>query len=222
VEQKIADILRTHPQLASSKPLRPLGLELVGRGLITADQLRITNQQVLMSGRDAGEVLVENEFVVESQVVSARAAIWGCPAYNPPANIKPCEVQIPRLLRTRSQMLPVHYVPGTKQLLLGFLRFVDYELMSAVEQMTGCVAKACFIKPSDFCLHANQEESETLDVTKEVIIQDAQRPNEFASILCSRGAAINANEVQITFCKNYLWTRLSSEKGICDILFIVD
>jgi hypothetical protein len=202
-----------------------LGLELIGRGQLTAEQLRFTSEQLLNGGLDAGDLFVENGFVTEAQVAAARAAIWGCPVYNPTPAIIDTGIHIPPVLAASCLVVPMHYVPATRQLLLGFLRSVDYELMFAVENMIGCTAKACFVKPSDFHLHEahmHLNHPQATETPSGKTFNTLYTNGERARILCNYGADMDAHRVKITLCKNYLWARLQSGTGSCDLLFNVD
>jgi len=224
-EAQITQILNTRPSYSSSKPRMSLGLELIGRGLLTAEQLRFTSEQMVGGGLDAGDLFVENGFLTEAQVTAARAAIWGCPVYNPTTAIINTGIHIPPVLAASSLVLPMHYVPATRQLLLGFLRSVDYEVMFAVENMTGCIAKACFVKPSDFYLHeahTHLKQPQDAEAPTGMTFNTSHTAAECARILCNYGAGVNANRVKMTLCKNYLWVRLPGGTGICDLLFKVD
>ncbi len=225
-EEQFTEALVTRSRHAPAKTSMPLGLELIARGLLTPEQLRISNEHLQSEGGDAGELFVQNGYVTEVQVTAARAALSGCPVYNPlPGPAKITGILIPSLLASSSLAVPVHYVGATRQVLLGFLRNVDYELMFALEKMTGCTTKACFIKPSDFLLHqAHKHEGPSAPEasSNEIIIHNTFTASERARILCNHGAQLNADRVQITLCKNYLWARLYDDTEIFDLLFKVD
>jgi hypothetical protein len=224
-QEEITQLLGVRLSPYSSKPRMSLGLTLVGRGQLTAEQLRFTSEQMLGGNLDAGDLFVENGFVTEAQVAAARAAIWGCPVYNPTPAIINTGIHIPPVLASSCLVVPMHYVPATRQLLLGFLRSVDYELMFAVENMIGCTAKACFVKPSDFHLHeahTHLKQPEAAEAPSGMTFNTSYSNSERARILCNYGAGVDANHVKITLCKNYLWARLQGGAGTCDLLFKVD
>lgn len=225
VEEEFAQVSSARPSRTSSKPRMSLGLELVGRGLLTAEQLRFAFEQLVDNKLDAGDLFVENGFVTESQVAAARAAIWGCPVYNPTTSIINTGIHIPPVLASSCFVIPMHYVSATRQLLLGFLRSVDYELMFSVENMIGCTAKACFVKPSDFHFHearTHLKQTHTIEAPTGMTFDSSYTNAERARILCNYGAGINANRVKIILCKNYLWARLHGGTGVCDLLFNID
>jgi hypothetical protein len=224
-QDEITQMLAARPSQTSSKPRMSLGLELVGRGQLTAEQLRAASEQTLAGGLDAGDLFVESGFVTEAQVAAARAAIWGCPVYNPTATIINTGIYIPPVLAASCLVVPMHYVPATRQLLLGFLRSVDYELMFAVENMVGCTAKACFVKPTDFQLHeanTHLKQTQPADGPAGMTFNTCYSNGERARILCNYGAGVDANRVKLTLCKNYLWARLQGGNGTCDLLFKLD
>jgi hypothetical protein len=223
-EHEFLNILAPRQPVSGSKPRMSLGLELVGRGLLTASQLRSTTEQRVATGRDTGQLLIENGFVNEVQVTAARAAIWGCPVYHPPPPNHRLGIHLPPTLAAACQVLPIHYVPSTRQLLLGFLRNVDYELLFAVEKMTGCTAKACFLKPSDFYLHESyslEAEWPGASAPMEMIFERTHGSSDRARILCNYGAGLDANRVKMTACGNYLWARLDRGQQTSDLLFAV-
>ena len=55
-------------------------------------------------------------------------------------------------------MIPVHYVATTNLLLVGFVHSVEYGLLYAIEQITGCETKPCFVTPSDFQMQMHHQE----------------------------------------------------------------
>jgi hypothetical protein len=225
-EEQFTEILATRSRLSPAKTSMPLGLELVARGLITPEQLRTTSEQLQTEGGEVGELFVQNGYVTEAQVTAARATLSGCPVYNPPPGaVHATGILIPPALAASSHAIPMHYVGATKQLLLGFLRSVDYELMFALEKMTGCTAKACFIKPSDFQLHrahTDQSAGATAESASEIIFNNTYTASERARILCNYGAQLNADQVQIRLCRNYLWARLHEGTETFDLLFKID
>ena len=60
------------------------------------------------------------------------------------------EINIPSTLIQIYSMIPVHYVAATNLLLVGFVHGIEYGLLYAIEQITGCKTKPCFVTPSDF------------------------------------------------------------------------
>lgn len=224
-EEQFSEIVGARSNRPIANLSMTLGLELVARGLLTPEQLRIADGQHQAEGVDVDEIFIQNGFVTEAQLTKARAAMWGCPVYNPPSRAAKTGIVIPSALAAPSLAVPMHYVGATKQLLLGFVRSVDYELMFALEKMTGCTAKATFIRPSDFLLNNSngyQKAEENPETANEKTFTTPLTSSERAHILCKYGSRLNANQVKITLCKNYLWARLFDNNSSFDLLFKID
>jgi len=120
-------------------------------------------------------------------------------------------------------MIPVHYVVRTNLLLVGFVHNVEYGLLYAIEQITGCETKPCFVTPSDFQTQMQQQQKELersgFTPARELKFESIQTAEEIARTLCTSGLEIEADEAFIGKCKEYLWVRLTSELQAVDLLF---
>jgi hypothetical protein len=114
-------------------------------------------------------------------------------------------------------------VAATNLLLVGFVHRVEYGLLYAIEQMTGCKTRPCFVTPSDFRLQIQREQLQEPLVKemifKEMIFERIQTPAEIARILCSSSLEIEADEASFGKCEEYLWARLKSDSEAVDLLF---
>jgi hypothetical protein len=121
-------------------------------------------------------------------------------------------------------MIPVHYVVRTNLLLVGFVHSVEYELLYAIEQVTGCETTPCFVTPTDFKLQMRQREEgrPTDNLAREIKFESPQTPAEIARILCASGVEIEAEEALIARCRGYIWARLKSGAQAVDLLLKVD
>jgi Type II secretion system (T2SS), protein E, N-terminal domain len=217
-EQEILRLLTSGTVLVNHISRMPLGLILINRGLLTIDQLReATSEQ--KEGDEIGELLVRQGLLTEKQVTATRAAQWGCPVFAVPDHAAPVAINIPLALLQIYLMVPVHYVAATNLLLVGFVHRVEYGLLYAIEQMTGCKTRPCFVTPSDFRVQMQQREQRQEPLFKEVIFERIQTPAEMARILCSSSVEIEADEASLGKCKEYLWARLKSDSEAVDLLF---
>jgi hypothetical protein len=123
-------------------------------------------------------------------------------------------------------MIPVHYVVRTNLLLVGFVHGVEYELLYAIEQVTGCETKPCFVTPTDFQIQMRQREEvqghATDNPARGIKFESPQTPAEIARVLCTSAVEIEAEEALIARCREYLWARLKSGPKAVDILLKVD
>lgn len=197
----------------------PLGLSLISHGWLTIEQLRKATDEQKEAGGEIGEILVQHGFVTEKQVTSIRAAQWGCPIFAVPKHAVRIEIDIPRTLMRLHSMIPLYYVAATNLLLVGFVHGIEYEVLYAIEQMTGCKTKPCFVTPSDFQIQMQQREQLKDSPAREVRFESVQTPGEMARILCSSSLEIEADEAFIAKCKEHLWARVKSDSNAVDLLF---
>jgi Type II secretion system (T2SS), protein E, N-terminal domain len=201
----------------------PLGLNLLSHGLLTIEQLKKATDEQKEAGGEIGELLVRHGSVSEKQVTAVRAAEWGCPVFAVPKQAIRIEINLPSTLMRSYSMIPVHYVVKTNLLLVGFVHHVEYGLLYAIEQITGCETKPCFVTPSDFKTQMQQQNKELEQPgsipARELKFESIQTPGAIARTLCAYGVEIEADEAFIGKCKEYLWVRLKSGPQAMDLLF---
>jgi hypothetical protein len=193
----------------------PLGLLLLSRQQLTAPQLRTALEAQLSAGRGQsrnskriGAWLQELGFVTEGQVTAALARQWSCPVLRTGtmaigASRFPA---IPALLLESLQMMPVELVEATGTLLMAFSEGIDYTVLYAIEQMLGFRTEACLVCPSTMqkILQALPRHRGSTDVVFERI-EDA---GECARIIGNYSAKVEAREIRLVKCGEYLWVRL--------------
>jgi Type II secretion system (T2SS), protein E, N-terminal domain len=222
-EQEVVRLLKPANGQAAYVARMPLGLNLISHGLVTIEQLKKATDAQKETGGEIGELLVRQGAVSEKQVTAIRAAEWGCPVFTIPKHAPWIGISIPSTLIRLHSMIPVHYVVRTNQLLVGFVHAVEYELLYAIEKMTGCETKPCFITPTEFRIRMQQleepREQATDNPLTEIKFENPQTPEEIARILCVSGVEIEAEEALIARCREYLWGRLRSSAKAVDLLF---
>jgi hypothetical protein len=223
-EQEILRLVKPANGPAAYVARMPLGLDLIGHGLLTIEQLKRATDEQKEAGGEIGDLLVRQGSVSEKQVTAIRAAEWGCPVFTIPKHSPWIEINIPATLMHLHSMIPVHYVVRTNLLLVGFVHSVEYELLYAIEQMTGCETTPCFVTPTDFQLQMRQREEgrPTDNLTEEIKFERPQTPAEIARILCTSGVEIEAEEASIAKCRGYIWARLKSGAKAVDLLLKAD
>jgi hypothetical protein len=222
-EQEVLRLLKPGTEHAAHGSRMPLGLNLISHGFLTIEQLKKAISEQKEAGGEIGELLVRQGSVSEKQVAAVRAAEWGCPVFAVPKHATRIGIDLPSTLMRIYSMIPVHYVVRTNLLLVGFVHNVEYGLLYAIEQITGCETKPCFVTPSDFQtqMRQQQKELEQADSTpaRELKFEHIQTAAEIAHTLCASGREIEAEEAFIGKCKQYLWARLKSGPQSIDLLF---
>jgi hypothetical protein len=175
------------------------------------------------TGEDIGELLLRRGSVSEEEITAVRASQWSCPVFGAPKFPMPTEICIPATFMRLCCMIPLHYVAARNLLLVGFVYGVEYEMLYAIEKMAGCKTEPCFIAPSYFKSQTQQREQlqkqhQDTDAN-EFKFESVHTAVEIAHILCSYCAQLEADEVIIGKCKEYLWARLKCGAKEVDLLF---
>src|ERR1700733_6801180 len=205
-EREVLQLLKPATVQPAHVSRMPLGLNLISHGLLTIEQLKKATDEQKEAGGEIGELLVRQGSVSEKQVTAVRAAEWGGPVFAVPKQALRIGINVPSTLMRIYSMIPVHYVVRTNLLLVGFVHNVEYGLLFAIEQITGCETKPCFVTPSDFKTQMQQQQ-EHLEQPgfKELKFERIQTAGEIARTLCTSGLEIEADEAFIGKCKEYLW-----------------
>jgi len=212
------------PRRAAVRPHRiPLGLLLLSRQQLTAEQLRIALEAQRTAGRGQGASerkigawLQELGFVTELQITAALARQWSCPVLRTGAEpasgghsshtFSKSSRGIPVPLLESFQMMPVELVEATGTLLMAFGEGIDYTVLVAIEQMLGYRTEACLVCPS-----ALQEGLQSLARqagSSDVVFDRMEDVRECAHIIGSYSTKVKAEEIRMARCGDHLWIRL--------------
>jgi Type II secretion system (T2SS), protein E, N-terminal domain len=196
-----------HAAIASHRI--PLGLLLLSRGQLTAEQLRtaLAAQRAAGCGK-IGAWLQELGFATEGEVTAALARQWSCPVLRSGlgkigASHFP---SIPEMLLESFQMMPVDLVEATGTLLIAFSEGIDHTALYAIEQMLGYHTECCLVSPST--LQKSLQALAHRRVSKDVILDRVEDAAECAHIIGSYSAKLHAEEIRMARCGKHLWVRL--------------
>jgi hypothetical protein len=218
--QKEVARLRRIPMARSLPDHRmPLGLTLVSRGQLTAEQLRGALAAQRAAGCDRiGQWLIRLGFTDERQVLTALGLQWGCPVFNlNDGKVPDCAGLIPLKLLEHYRILPVQYVSKTRTLYLGFSDAVDHSLMYSLEHMLMCKTKWCAVSGSSvnkLLVIAAEERRLT-----EVAFNSECPDDEVARISVAYMLKLGSQTVRVMRCGTLLWIRLSGGDQETDLLF---
>jgi hypothetical protein len=196
----------------------PLGLTLLQRGVLSAEQLKAALEQHKSSGANFGEVVQQLGFATAEQVTAAVAAQWACPVF--PVGDRRLElgIRIPRRFLELCEMLPVHYAENERRLLIGFVSGVHHQVLYTIGQMTSCTVAPCFISAGEYSLHLNSPTTPFLR-DDELVFEQVMDVNEMARITTNYVAQLSAEKMRVGKCHDYLWTRIWGRKREMDLLF---
>jgi hypothetical protein len=215
---RLSRLLTVGHGLSSHISRMPLALILINRGLMTNEQSKVAAEEQTITGGEIGEVVVRLGYVSEKQLISARSMQWGCPVFTASQPLRD-QVHIPLILMRLYSMVPLHYVAATDSLLIGFVHAVEYRVLYAIEQVTGCKTSPCFVTASDFELQMQQHEQVKEVPPDDLTFEGVQSPERMAHVLCNYGGLLNTEEIAIGRCRDYLWARMKNPSTTNNILF---
>jgi len=211
----------------------PLGLLLLSRQQLTAEQLRAALRAQRTAGRGRiGEWLLAFGLVNEQQVTAALARQWSCPvlrttlvsgnfaaANSAAGNFAAGSSapsgrgipQIPLTLLESFVMIPVNYVESTATLHIAFGEGIHHSVLYAIEQIVGCRTESCMAVPS----FVRQQLSALSGSIRsghrgetEMIFDRVADGAELLRIIHSYCTRLAATEIRLAACGPHLWVRL--------------
>jgi hypothetical protein len=126
----------------------PIGLFLVSKGVITAEELdEALRLQRENAPRRLGYWLRQIGAVSPDQLAAALAVQWACPTFplEGRSEYLQCAQLMPLVLLESEQMLPVHYSSETNVLYIALADRVDYSTMFAIEKILDCRTAPCAV-----------------------------------------------------------------------------
>ena len=201
-------------------PRLSIGLVLLSKGYLTADQLRSATAESQIYGEALEATLMRLGFANEKQLVAARAAQWGYPVLARDREAIHVESDIPPALLNRYSAVPLHYSVTAKRLLLGFVYRVEQSLLSSVELITDLRVEPCFIDAT--ALKEQMRRVTTVPNYEEVVFEDVQTPAQMAKNVGGFAVEVAASDARFARCGDEIWARLVGKRGKIDLLFRSD
>jgi Type II secretion system (T2SS), protein E, N-terminal domain len=199
----------------------PLGLVLLSRRQITAEELRTAIEAQRVAGRGRiGEWLQTLGFVTEYQITTALARQWSCPVLRvlPGAGGVSRGPLIPVHLLESFAMIPVEYVESTSTLHIAFAEGIDRSVLYALEQMLTCRTEPCLVAPT--ALRQRLRTSFEHRGPGEVVFDGMSDIGECVRIIRSYCTRVAPSEIRLVLCGAVFWVRLlCAPKNSLDLLF---
>ena len=205
------------PALASHR--MPLGLLMLSRGFVNAEQLRTALRAQRQRQNDKiGHWLQHLGYVTERQVVASLALQWATPVLAFPAEALP-ESTVPWEFWKALRIMPVRFAPTKHLLYVAFSDPVDHGVLRAIEHMTGWSTSACVV--SDQAMNRLLSKVRPSDKDSTHTFENVVEPAEMARIVASYAGRLSATEVKLTECGPYIWVRLHADRKDSDLVFRV-
>ncbi len=181
-------------------------------------QLRTALEAQRMHGRRIGQWLEHLGFATSQQITAALGLQWSCPVLQSSAIVDPeCARVLPLRLLQSSRMLPIRFIASTRVFYLAFSDGLDHTALYAIEQMLHCRTDACLVEPS--ALERGLERIAREPRQGDVHFEGWHEAVEMARITCDYVLKLEAEQVQVVACGEYIWVRLQAGSGFSNILF---
>ena len=216
--QKLATAMASrHAQEPAPRLRMPLGLALVSRGNLNAEQLKIVLHEQERSGGNVGDIVQRLGLATAEQVTAAVAAQWSCAVFPLRDRVLAPPVSVPRCLLEAYGMLPVHFVESGRRLMVGFVTRVQYHILHTIEHITSCVATPCFITAREYEQHLHSAAFGERE--NEIVFDRVSGTTEMARLARNYANQIGARQTRFGICRDYLWMRIWGARNEMDLLF---
>ena len=198
----------------------PLGLLLLGRGVISEGQLKTALHAQREAGNERlGRWLVRLGSASSLEVSAALAAQWGCVVFplEQDHHYRECWHLLPVALLESSRMLPVRYLKESQLLFLAFAEDIDRTAIYAIERLLPGRTQPCVIQES--AMDQALEEIRFMPRPKEIIFEALLDAAEIARTIRDYAVKIGAEELALARPRRFLWVRLKASGKCWDLMF---
>ncbi|MFY9805313.1 MAG: hypothetical protein WA211_14470 [Candidatus Acidiferrales bacterium] len=198
----------------------PLGLLLLGKGVISEGQLKTALQVQREKGSERlGRWLVRLGIASAQDVSTALAAQWGCGVFSLEQDYRyrQCAQMLPLALLESSRMLPVHYQAGSQLLFLAFSEDIDHSAIYAIERLLGSRTQPCVV--SESAMEQALDEIRVVSRPGEIVFETLCDAPEMARTVRDYAVKLGADELILARPRRFLWVRLKAAGKSWDLMF---
>lgn len=198
----------------------PLGLLLLGRGIISDVQLKSALEAQREAGVDRlGRWLVRLGVASAEDVSTALAAQWGCGLFpiERDHRYRECSLMLPLALLESSRMLPVHFLPASELLFVAFSEDIDHTSLYSIERLRGGRTEPCVVTES--AMEQAFEEIRGVSRPAEIVFETLWGAPEMARTVRDYAVKLGADDLRLARPRRFLWARLRASGDSWDLLF---
>ncbi len=220
VTQAFAQMVRVPDEPLKRLYRVPLGLVLLGRGVITDEQLKRALQAQRETGKDRlGRWLVRLNLASTQDISMALASQWGCGVFplDRDRRYRECSQLLPLAILESSRMLPVHFLGDTNLLFLAFSEDIDHTAIYATERLLGSRTQPCVV--TEAAMELALDEIRNTSRPSEIVFETIWQPTEMAHVVRDYALKIGAEELALARPRGFLWARLKTAQNRLDMMF---
>ncbi|MGH9757861.1 MAG: hypothetical protein ACRD4M_08995 [Candidatus Acidiferrales bacterium] len=223
-EHAIEDVFTGLIQLPD-EPLKrmhriPLGLLLLGRGVIDESQLKAALETQRREGADRlGQWFIRLGIISAQEISAALALQWGCGVFplEQDRRFRECAQMVPLVLMESSRMLPVHYGAENRTLYLAFSEDIDHTAIYSIERLLGGRTEPCVV--TDKAMQEAMNEIRGDSRPGEIVFEKRWTAPEMAHTIRDYAVKLGADELRLARPRQFLWARLNAAGHSLDLLF---
>jgi Type II secretion system (T2SS), protein E, N-terminal domain len=210
-------------QPAEPRPHRlPVGLLLVQRGAITAEELRegLRLQRLAGAGK-LGYWLQQITHLDDAEICAVLSQQWGCPVFPLEASAVAAltDDAPPYPLLAAAKAVPAFCTTDGHQRHIAFSERVDHRLLYALEEILDCKTFPCVAR--DSAVKEALEEFRKHAPGDEISFDTMRDPGQIAATICSYAEQMDTREVKVVPAGGHLWVALFRNGIRKDLLFRV-
>jgi hypothetical protein len=215
-----AELIKLPDEPVTRSHRLPLGLLLLGRGVISEVQLKTALQAQREAGNDRlGHWLIRLGITSAQEVSTALAAQWGCDVFpvDQDQRYRECCNMIPLALLESSRMLPVRFLKETQLLFLAFAEDIDHTAIYAIERLLPGRTQPCVITES--AMDQALDEIRIQPRPTEIVFEAFLESPEIARAIRDYAVNLGAEELILARPRRFLWVRLKAADKAWDLMF---
>ncbi len=124
---------------------------------------------------------------------------------------------LPRALLESLRMMPVHFMPHSQLLFVGFSEDIDRTALYPIEQILGCRTEPCIIAES--AMEQALESIRAMARPTEIVFETLRDGPPIARTIRDYALKLGAEEMILARPRQFLWARLRASGQPYDLLF---
>jgi hypothetical protein len=221
LQKALGEAVEKYPATARrSAPARrlPLGLMMLSRGHLTAEQLHAALKAQSARGGPLGGWLEKLGYASEQQVTAALGLQWACPILPAlAAHHLECARMLPFPLLQHLRVLPVWQGAQKGTLCVAFCDGVNYAALNAVGEILRCRAEPCLVSSS--VMDGGLAQLARHRSPGDMFFESDCSAYEIARIVAGYCQKLNAGQVRLANFRRFLWVRLVAGGQMSNLLF---
>jgi hypothetical protein len=194
----------------------PLGMILLARGAIAECDLRRGLAEQKLTGERIGECLQRLGLVTATQVTSALATQWQCPAIFRAGELPAEAAAVPLSVLRACRIVPAMAMPSGRLVHAAVDGPMDHGALYAIGRMLDCRVEPCMTTPEilDEMLGLTVDQARQVEVNFGAMAFDTM-----ARVARNYAEELSGGEIRYVSCGSFFWMRIPRQRGLVHLVF---